>query len=158
MAQRDVEQYLRPVARPERGWIVQLQDAQSGLRFWASILHVDVEAETMLVVVESDTGADNLGYGAGDAFTVAFRYVHHIGPPASRAQLAAEVIAARADGARRARGRRRTSRDERQDVGVQENVEKIDAPPVELSTNCEFQSARRGVFGVDALGETLLCF
>ena len=90
MAQRNVEQYLRRVARPERGWIVQLQDAQSGMRFWASILDVDVEAEKMLVVVESDTGADNLGYGAGDAFTVDFRYVHHIGPPASRAQQQAE--------------------------------------------------------------------
>ena len=78
------------VAPTELSLTVQLQDAQSGLRFWASILHVDVEAETMLVVVESDTGADNLGYGAGDAFTVAFRYVHHIGPPASRAQQQAE--------------------------------------------------------------------
>ena len=40
--------------------------------------------------------------------------------PAARAQLAAEVVAARADGAR--------SEDERQDIGVSEDVDEVDAP------------------------------
>ena len=48
--------------------------------------------------------------------------------PAARAQLAAEVVAARADRTRRARGRRRTTRDERQHVGVSEDVDEVDAP------------------------------
>ena len=54
---------------------------------------------------------------------LARRYAHESrgeAAPASRAQLAAEVVAARADGAR--------GEDERQHVSVQEHVEKIDAP------------------------------
>ena len=48
--------------------------------------------------------------------------------PAARAQLATEIVAARADAARRARGRRRTTRDEREHVGVSEDVDEVDAP------------------------------